>query len=122
MIIWLNGAFGARKTIIAHELQQKLPNAIIYDPEIIGSALMELVPEEMKENDFQEYQEWRCWNAHLLKRMSKESGRPIIVPMTLYKNEYEEELIGYLRRAGIDVYHFVSGRERRNFTKIIEKK
>ena len=107
MIIWLNGAFGARKTIIAHELQQKLPNAIIYDPEIIGSALMELVPEEMKENDFQEYQEWRCWNAHLLKRMSKESGRPIIVPMTLYKNEYEEELIGYLRRAGIDVYHFL---------------
>ncbi len=29
MIIWLNGAFGARKTIIAHELQQKLPNAIL---------------------------------------------------------------------------------------------
>ncbi len=56
MIIWLNGAFGAGKTTIAHELQQKLPNAIIYDPEIIGSALMELVPEEMKENDFQEYQ------------------------------------------------------------------
>ncbi|MDH5042113.1 AAA family ATPase [Enterococcus faecalis] len=107
MIIWLNGAFGAGKTTIAHELQQKLPNAIIYDPEIIGSALMELVPEEMKENDFQEYQEWRCWNAHLLKRLSKASGRPIIVPMTLYKNEYEEELIGYLRRAGIDVYHFL---------------
>ena len=59
MIIWLNGAFGAGKTTIAHELQQKLPNAIFYDPEIIGSALMELVPEEMKENDFQEYQEWR---------------------------------------------------------------
>ena len=107
MIIWLNGAFGAGKTTIAHELQQKLPNAIIYDPEIIGSALMELVPEEMKENDFQEYQEWRCWNAHLLKRMSKESGRPIIVPMTLYKKEYEEELIGYLRRAGINVCHFL---------------
>lgn len=52
MIIWLNGAFGARKTIIAHELQQKLPNAIIYDPEIIGSALMELVPEEMKKMIF----------------------------------------------------------------------
>ena len=63
----------SRKTTIAHELQQKLPNAIFYDPEIIGSALMELVPEEMKENDFQEYQEWRCRNAHLLKRMSKES-------------------------------------------------
>ena len=107
MIIWLNGAFGAGKTTIAHELQQKLPNAIIYDPEIIGSALMELVPEEMKENDFQEYQEWRCWNTHLLKRMSKESGRPIIVPMTLYKKEYEEELIGYLRRAGINVCHFL---------------
>ncbi|WP_142710399.1 adenylyl-sulfate kinase, partial [Citrobacter braakii] len=27
MIIWLNGAFGAGKTTIAHELQQKLPNA-----------------------------------------------------------------------------------------------
>ncbi|MGH2233506.1 adenylyl-sulfate kinase, partial [Enterococcus faecalis] len=40
MIIWLNGAFGAGKTTIADELQQKLLNAIIYDPEIIGSALM----------------------------------------------------------------------------------
>ena len=42
MIIWLNGAFGARKTIIAHELQQKLPNAIIYDPEIIGLSLIHI--------------------------------------------------------------------------------
>ena len=27
--------------------------------------------------------------------------------MTLYKKEYEEELIGYLRRAGINVCHFL---------------
>lgn len=35
MIIWLNGAFGAGKTTIAHELQQKLHNAIIYDQKLL---------------------------------------------------------------------------------------
>ena len=90
MIIWLNGAFGAGKTTIAHELQQKLPNAIFYDPEIIGSALMELVPEEMKKMIFKSIRNGVLWNAHLLKRMSKESGRTIIVPMTLYKKNMKK--------------------------------
>ena len=59
MIIWLNGAFGAGKRPL-HMSYNKTSQCNLYDPEIIGSALMELVPEEMKENDFQEYQEWRC--------------------------------------------------------------
>lgn len=83
---------------------------------------MELVPEEMKENDFQEYQEWRCWNTHLLKRMSKESGRPIIVPMTLYKKNMKKSWLVIWDEQALTFVIFVSGRERRNFTKIIEKK
>lgn len=39
--------------------------------------------------------------------MFKEFGWLIIVLMIFYKNEYEEELIGYLRWVGIDVYYFL---------------
>ena len=39
MILWLNGSFGAGKTTVAHELQRRLPDAFVYDPENVGYFL-----------------------------------------------------------------------------------
>jgi hypothetical protein len=33
MLIWINGAFGSGKTLIAHELQRRLQDALVTDPE-----------------------------------------------------------------------------------------
>ena len=42
MIAWINGSFGVGKTTIAKILKEKLDNAVIYDPEVIGDFLMKI--------------------------------------------------------------------------------
>lgn len=44
MIIWINGAFGAGKTTIAEALKKQFSEALIYDPELMGSLLNNLFP------------------------------------------------------------------------------
>lgn len=39
MIIWINGAFGSGKTQTSYELQRRIPNSVVYDPEKIGFLL-----------------------------------------------------------------------------------
>lgn len=39
VIIWLNGGFAAGKTTLAGELHQRLPDAVVYDPEDVGVML-----------------------------------------------------------------------------------
>lgn len=39
MIIWLNGGFGAGKSTMAAELHRRMPEAVVYDAEIIRSRL-----------------------------------------------------------------------------------
>jgi hypothetical protein len=39
VIIWINGGFVAGKTTLAGELQRRLPDAVVYDPEDVGLML-----------------------------------------------------------------------------------
>ena len=43
MIIMLNGAFGVGKTSTALLLKSKLPNSMIYDPEMVGYLLRHIL-------------------------------------------------------------------------------
>ena len=36
MIVWINGAFGAGKTLTAGEIHRRLPDSVVYDPEDVG--------------------------------------------------------------------------------------
>ena len=40
MIIWINGTFGAGKTTAAYELQKRVKNSFVFDPERFGYVLM----------------------------------------------------------------------------------
>ena len=104
MIIWINGSFGVGKTTIAEGLKRKIENSIIYDPENIGEFLLNIMPE--KEKDFQDYELWRILNLEILKNLSK-SYPTIIVPMTITKQEYYDEIIGNLRNNNIKVKDFI---------------
>ena len=44
VIIWLNGGFGAGKTTLAAELHRRLPDAVVFDPEQVGSMLWKSLP------------------------------------------------------------------------------
>lgn len=61
----------------------------------------------MKLDDSQDYPEWRDFNKKLLGKISDEFDGDIIVPMTLYKKKYYEELIQGLRDKGHIVKHFL---------------
>lgn len=106
MIIWLNGTFGSGKTTTAYELQKRVPNSFVYDPERFGYVLMANIPKEMLKEDFQDYTIWRESNYALLKQVAEGYKGIIIVPMTLTNELYFEDIIGRLKADGIEVKHY----------------
>lgn len=61
MIVWINGAFGAGKTTTARELIDLIPNSTLFDPELIGAGLTQLLPAKRlaEVGDFQDLPIWR---------------------------------------------------------------
>ncbi|WP_331744549.1 TmrB-like protein (plasmid) [Streptomyces sp. NBC_01136] len=43
MIVWVNSAFGSGKTTLVDELRPRWPEALVYDPEMVGYVLRALV-------------------------------------------------------------------------------
>ncbi len=106
MLIWLNGAFGAGKTSLAHEIQRLHPRVLIFDPEEIGFALRR-AQTPRPGGDFQDDPLWRELVLVSLERLLAREVRPVVVPMTLVEPLYFEEIIGELRSSsGHDLHHF----------------
>jgi len=107
MIIWINGAFGAGKTSTAFELNRRLPDSFVYDPENAGYFIRKNSPAEFQGGDFQDIELWREMNyKHISLIVSKYSGT-LIIPMTLVNPVYYDEIIGRLKSDGLDVRHFI---------------
>ncbi|MCE5171890.1 tunicamycin resistance protein [Paenibacillus profundus] len=103
MILWINGTFGAGKTTLSYELDYLLPDSMRYDPEDLGSHLMNVIPAEVAENDFQHYLAWREMVVSVLTELSSRlPQKTIIVPMTLTNQLYREQIFGGLKDNGID--------------------
>lgn len=47
MILWINGAFGSGKTQTAYELNKRIPNSFVFDPEETGFFLRSNLPESI---------------------------------------------------------------------------
>lgn len=107
MILWLNGSFGAGKTTVAHELQRRLEKAFVYDPENIGYFLRKNAPEECRTPDFQDVPLWRDFNYETLKWIAGTYPGVIIVPMTINRGQYFDEIIGRLKKDGVPVCHVI---------------
>lgn len=106
MIIWINGAFGSGKTQAAFELQRRIPNSYVYDPENAGYFIRDHVPLDAKRDDFQHYPMWREFNYSMFKYLDQESNQLILAPMTITNVEYFDEIVGKLRRDGVVIQHF----------------
>lgn len=103
MLIWINGPFGVGKTTVARRLVKCLDGVRLVDPEQIGFMLRQVwtapdVP------DFQDLPIWRQLTIDLLAAAAAD-GRTIVVPMSLGNPLYFEEIVGGLRRRGVDVHH-----------------
>ena len=104
MIIWINGAFGAGKTTLSEELQRRLPDAMLYDPEYVGYILRRWVP-AAESGDFQDIPAWRKLAAEFAVTLRAEYQRTLVVPMTVVNTAYREEIFGQIGKAGERILH-----------------
>lgn len=108
MIIWLNGAFGSGKTSVAEVICKKLRAAHLYDPEQVGYFLWNSFPEEMRgKGNFQHIPIWRELNQKILHYINRNYRGTIVVPMTIYKKQYYDEIIGKLSKEKVEIRHFI---------------
>lgn len=105
MLIWINGAFGSGKTQTAHELLRRLPDAHVADPEVLGFAMQKLLPIDAR-GDFQDLPQWRSSVVQTLEQAQAANSGPVIVPMTVIRDDYFDELVGTLREWGVDARHY----------------
>ncbi|WP_328316078.1 NUDIX hydrolase [Streptomyces sp. NBC_00388] len=107
MIVWINGAFGAGKTSAARELVDLIPDSALYDPGLLGGALRLLLPQKRlaEVNDFQDLPVWRRMVADTAAALLADAGEVLVVPMTLLRQEYRDEIFGGLASRRIPVCH-----------------
>jgi adenylate kinase family enzyme len=118
MIIMINGAFGAGKTTIAHELLKCIDNSMIFDPEEVGYMLRNIISDEMKleeekTDNFQDLGIWKTLVVEVAKQLSNQYGKNMIVPMTLFNKEYYQYILNGFKEIDVQTYHFclVAGQE-----------
>ncbi|MGQ5634871.1 MULTISPECIES: NUDIX hydrolase [unclassified Streptomyces] len=108
-VVWINGAFGAGKTTTARELIELIPNSTLFDPEVIGAGLAQLLPAKRlaEVGDFQDLPIWRRLVVDTAAALLAELGGTLVVPMTLLRQEYRDEIFGGLAARRIPVHHLL---------------
>lgn len=99
-LVWINGAFGAGKTTVASLLAEKIPGAVIIDPEEVGSLLRPVLQPVAPVHDFQEWSAWRDLVGSTITAVARElpadGPRLMIVPQTITGESYWSQMIGAL--------------------------
>jgi AAA domain len=106
MIIFINGAFGVGKTTVAELLVSHLPNSLLYDPEEVGGALSRIVRSIVTCDDFQDIPMWRPLVVATAQLLKEAYGRTLVVPMTIWRQDYLDEVMTGLRRIEPELFHF----------------
>lgn len=92
MILLLNGSFGIGKTTVARILVDRLPRAVLYDPELIGIALQRIARIAGRDvEDFQDLRLWRRFTVVAL-RVMRLFRQNVIVPMAFSNPDYLHEI------------------------------
>ena len=97
MMILLNGPFGIGKTTVARLLAERISGALVYDPELVGALLRNVLRPIDPVADFQEYSLWCPVVVDLAQRLTETYRRPLIIPMTLWRREHFETIVNGLR-------------------------
>jgi 8-oxo-dGTP pyrophosphatase MutT (NUDIX family)/predicted kinase len=107
VIVWVNGTFGVGKTSTARELRELLPGSTLFDPETVGAGLRQLLPPEVHDSvtDFQDHAAWRQLVPATAVALLAQLPGPLIVPMTLLRQDYRDEIFGAVAARRVPVHH-----------------
>jgi 8-oxo-dGTP pyrophosphatase MutT (NUDIX family) len=122
VIVWVNGTFGAGKSSTVRELQELLPGSTVLDPESVGVYLRCLLPEDdfASVSDFQDLPAWRSLVPDVAAALLAQHPGTLIVPMTLLRQDYRDEIFGALAARRIPVHHLLLHAEETILRKRIE--
>jgi broad-specificity NMP kinase len=111
MIIMINGSFGVGKTTAANLLQSRISNSMIFDPELVGFMLREIITEDIKLPDeqtdnFQDLLPWKVLVVKTAEALIELYGKHLIVPMAIYNRKYFRHIYEGLKSIDKQTYHF----------------
>ena len=106
MSLFISGPFGVGKTSVAKMIAEKTPNAMLYDPEVIGSALRGVLGPVKKVNDSQYYALWRKLVVVVARVLRAASARTLVIPMTVWRRDYFDPILAGLHRIGLGLTRF----------------
>jgi cytidylate kinase len=107
MVVYINGAFGVGKTTVAELLVAKVPDAILFDPELVGAVLTQTLGAVDPKDDFQQYQSWSELVGAFVRSIRNAYPRSnIIVPMSLLDEGIRNRTIAEMRRVDADFCPF----------------
>lgn len=104
VILWINGAFGAGKTQVAHELARRLDDGWVADPEHLGFAVRRMTPPSLRA-EFQRHAAWRRAVVDVLDEIEASGDATIVVPQALLDPTHHADIVGTLREHGHRVDH-----------------
>jgi adenylylsulfate kinase-like enzyme len=104
VIIWLNGTFGAGKTTTARHLVGRLPNARLFDAELVGYLLMEALSDH-EFHDFQDLLPWRELVPVVTEKIAAFTGQHVIAVQSVLREDYWRELAQAFERIPLDIFH-----------------
>lgn len=120
MILFISGPFGVGKTSVVKVIVEKTPNAMVYYPEVIGSALRGVLGPVKKVNDSEYYALWRKLVVVVVARMLRAaSARTSVIPMTVWRRDYFDPIVAGLRRVDTDLWCFRLTASERELTRRI---
>lgn len=106
MIVFINGSFGVGKTTIANLLLEKISDSLLFDPEDVGSMLQRIIQPIAWSGDFQDYPMWRSLVVETAKGLLQNYNRTLVMPMTIWRDDYFNEVMSGLNSLDSDVHHF----------------
>ena len=106
MIIFLNGTFGVGKTTVATRLLERLLGGLLFDAELVGYFLRHIVTPIENPTDFQDLALWRSLTVTTAQQLRATYGRTLIMPMTIWRLDYFNEVVGGLRAIEPALRHF----------------
>ena len=106
MIVLLNGAFGIGKTVVARALVSRIPECLLFDPEMIGVVLQRVGRLGGRSiDDFQDLPSWRRLTV-LGLRAARAVRSSVVVPMAFSNVSYLREVREGVGRIEPRLFHF----------------